>query len=111
IILSLGQLLSFLIKLALEKQELEWEKVQLTGILPYCALVFIAVFDTHNNNITFQGKYQVSAELKDKEINNLKEELKSLQVLRSSAFSLFFFLCFPSRRKSLYFFFSPFIYK
>uniref|UniRef100_A0A3B5RCJ9 Uncharacterized protein n=1 Tax=Xiphophorus maculatus TaxID=8083 RepID=A0A3B5RCJ9_XIPMA len=82
IILSLGQLLSFLIKLALEKQELEWEKVQLTGILPYCALVFIAVFDTHNNNITFQGKYQVSAELKDKEINNLKEELKSLQLLK-----------------------------
>lgn len=31
--------------------------------------------------ILFQGRFQVSAELKDKEINNLKEELKSLQVL------------------------------
>ncbi|XP_078114186.1 coiled-coil domain-containing protein 73 [Sander vitreus] len=41
-------------KLALEKQELDWEK----------------------------GKYQVSAELKDKEINNLKEELKTLQLLK-----------------------------
>lgn len=37
-------------------------------------------------NLTFQGKYQVIAELKDKEINNLKEELKSLQVLRCSTF-------------------------
>uniref|UniRef100_A0A3B3VHP0 Uncharacterized protein n=1 Tax=Poecilia latipinna TaxID=48699 RepID=A0A3B3VHP0_9TELE len=54
----------------------------LEGILPCRALVFIADFDTHNNNITFQGKYQVSAELKDKEINNLKEELKSLQLLK-----------------------------
>ncbi|TKS72993.1 Coiled-coil domain-containing protein 73 [Collichthys lucidus] len=40
--------------LVLEKQELEWEKV----------------------------KYQVSAELKDKEINNLKEGLKALQLLK-----------------------------
>lgn len=32
--------------------------------------------------VLFQGKYQISAELKDKEINNLKEKLKSLQVLR-----------------------------
>ncbi|XP_035858597.1 uncharacterized protein LOC116057600 isoform X5 [Sander lucioperca] len=29
-----------------------------------------------------KGKYQVSAELKDKEINNLKEELKTLQLLK-----------------------------
>lgn len=30
--------------------------------------------------VTLQGKYQIAAELKDKEMNNLKEELKSLQV-------------------------------
>lgn len=55
-------------------------------------LCFIAFFDTHNNNILFQGKYQVSAELKAKEINNLKEELKSLQVMRWSHSCPFVFL-------------------
>lgn len=45
-------------------------------------------------NLTFQGKYQVIAELKDKEINNLKEELKSLQVVRCSTFFFLLYLCF-----------------
>ena len=45
-----------------------------------CFSIYCFSFVTHH--ITFQGKYQVSAELKDKEINNLKEELRSLQVLR-----------------------------
>lgn len=56
-----------------------WPSVWIPFVL--CFGIY-CLFDTHNNNITFQGKYQVSAELKDKEINNLKEELKSLQVLR-----------------------------
>lgn len=48
-----------------------------------CAVLWYLLLFWHNyNNIKFQGKYQVSAEVKDKEINNLKEELKSLQVLR-----------------------------
>lgn len=32
------------------------------------------------SNVSFQGKNQLSAELKDKEINTLREEWKSLQV-------------------------------
>ncbi|XP_026167350.1 coiled-coil domain-containing protein 73 isoform X2 [Mastacembelus armatus] len=77
-------------KLVLEKQELEWEKESLQHKMETMA-------NQHTESLTnvkkqFQakirdieeqkGKYQVSAELKDKEINNLKEELKSLQLLK-----------------------------
>uniref|UniRef100_A0A668RIF9 Uncharacterized protein n=1 Tax=Oreochromis aureus TaxID=47969 RepID=A0A668RIF9_OREAU len=80
-------------KLVLEKQEMEWEKESLQHRIEsvtnqhtdefFCPVLwaFIA-FLTLKMNLTFQGKYQVIAELKDKEINNLKEELKSLQVVR-----------------------------
>ncbi|KAF3854375.1 hypothetical protein F7725_022430 [Dissostichus mawsoni] len=34
------------------------------------------------NTVEEKGKYQVSAEIKDKEINNLKDELKTLQLLK-----------------------------
>ncbi|AWP08935.1 putative myosin-1-like [Scophthalmus maximus] len=77
-------------KLALDKQELEWEKESLQHQIQ-------TVVHQHTESLTnvrkqFQakiriteeekGKYQVSAELKDKEINNLKEELRSLQLLK-----------------------------
>ncbi|XP_036001005.1 coiled-coil domain-containing protein 73 [Fundulus heteroclitus] len=77
-------------KLVLEKQELEWEKESLQHQIE-------TMTKQHTESLgsvkkTFQvklqhteeekGKYQVSAELKDKEINNLKEELKSLQLLK-----------------------------
>nr|XP_019960903.1 PREDICTED: uncharacterized protein LOC109641042 [Paralichthys olivaceus]XP_019960904.1 PREDICTED: uncharacterized protein LOC109641042 [Paralichthys olivaceus] len=77
-------------KLVLEKQELEWERESLQHQIE-------TVVNQHTESLTsvkkqFQakirnieeekGKYQVSAELKDKEINNLKEELRSLQLLK-----------------------------
>ncbi|XP_056243466.1 nucleoprotein TPR-like isoform X2 [Seriola aureovittata] len=77
-------------KLVLEKQELEWEKESLQHRIK-------TVENQHTESLTnvkkqFQakirnieeekGKYQVSAELKDKENNNLKEELRSLQLLK-----------------------------
>ncbi|XP_035769775.1 sporulation-specific protein 15-like [Neolamprologus brichardi] len=77
-------------KLVLEKQEMEWEKESLQHRIE-------SVTKQHTESLTnlkkqFQaklrsteeekGKYQVTAELKDKEINNLKEELKSLQLLK-----------------------------
>uniref|UniRef100_A0A3B4FQL5 Uncharacterized protein n=1 Tax=Pundamilia nyererei TaxID=303518 RepID=A0A3B4FQL5_9CICH len=92
-------------KLVLEKQEMEWEKESLQHRIEsvtkqhtdefFCAVLwaFIA-FLTLKMNLTFQGKYQVIAELKDKEINNLKEELKSLQVLSCSTFFFLLYLCF-----------------
>ncbi|XP_068567702.1 coiled-coil domain-containing protein 73 isoform X2 [Cebidichthys violaceus] len=65
-------------KLVLENQELEWEKESLQHQIE-------TVSNQHTEsliNVKKQGKYQVSAELKDKEINNLKEELKLLQLLK-----------------------------
>ncbi|KAM7396243.1 hypothetical protein PAMP_019300 [Pampus punctatissimus] len=65
-------------KLVLEKQELEWEKESLQH-----QIETVAKQHTESlTNVKKQGKYQVSAELKDKEINNLKEELKLLQLLK-----------------------------
>ncbi|KAM8750814.1 coiled-coil domain-containing protein 73 isoform 3-T3 [Acanthopagrus schlegelii] len=76
--------------LVLEKQELEWEKESLQHQSETMA-------NQHTESVMnvrkqFQakirhmeeekGKHQVSAELKDKEINNLKGELKSLQLLK-----------------------------
>ncbi|KAM9753695.1 coiled-coil domain-containing protein 73 [Menidia menidia] len=77
-------------RLVLERQELEWEKESLQNQLE-------TVTKQHTESITavqrqFQaklrnveeekGKHQVTAELKDKEINSLKEEVKSLQLLK-----------------------------
>ncbi|CAK6973248.1 uncharacterized protein LOC121896904 [Scomber scombrus] len=77
-------------KLVLEKQELEWEKESLQHQIE-------TVANQHSESLTNvkkqlqakirkieeeKGKYQVSVELKDKEINNLKEELKLLQLLK-----------------------------
>ncbi|KAG8012923.1 Coiled-coil domain-containing protein 73 [Nibea albiflora] len=76
--------------LVLEKQELEWEMESLqhqaetmskqhTESLTSVKKQFQAKI---RNIEEEKGKYQVSAELKDKEINNLKEELKALQLLK-----------------------------
>ncbi|KAI3371676.1 hypothetical protein L3Q82_024237 [Scortum barcoo] len=77
-------------KLVLEKQELEWEKESLQHQTETLAKQHTESltnvkkqFQAKIRNIEEEkGKYQVSAELKDKEINNLKEELKSLQLLK-----------------------------
>ncbi|XP_035011790.2 myosin-1 isoform X2 [Hippoglossus stenolepis] len=77
-------------KLVLEKQELEWERETLqhqieTGVNQHTeSLTSVKKqFQAKIRNIEEEkGKYQVSAELKDKEINNLKEELRSLQLLK-----------------------------
>ncbi|XP_033491903.1 coiled-coil domain-containing protein 73 [Epinephelus lanceolatus] len=77
-------------KLVLEKQELEWEKeslqqqIETLGNQHTESLVNIKkqLQAKIRNTEEEKGKYQVSAELKDKEINNLKEELKSLQLLK-----------------------------
>ncbi|XP_075998170.1 coiled-coil domain-containing protein 73 [Genypterus blacodes] len=77
-------------KLVLEKQELEWQKDALQHH-------FETLSNEHTESLAsvkkqFQAKiryteeekrkYQISAELKDKEINSLKDELKSLQLLK-----------------------------
>ncbi|XP_044049412.1 uncharacterized protein LOC122874927 isoform X2 [Siniperca chuatsi] len=77
-------------KLVLEKQELEWEKESLQHQSETVAhqhtesLINVKKqFQAKIRKIEEEkGKYQVSAELKDKEINNLKEKLKSLQLLK-----------------------------
>ncbi|XP_070828070.1 coiled-coil domain-containing protein 73 [Chaetodon trifascialis] len=77
-------------KLVLKKQELEWEKESLQHqsetVANQHAESLISVkkqFQAKIRNIEEEkGKYQVSADLKEKEINNLKEELKSLQLLK-----------------------------
>ncbi|CAB1455242.1 unnamed protein product [Pleuronectes platessa] len=77
-------------KLVLEKQELEWERESLqhqieTGVTQHTeSLTSVKKqFQAKIRNVEEEkGKYQVSAELKDKEINNLKEELRSLQLLK-----------------------------
>ncbi|XP_038562126.1 uncharacterized protein LOC119893839 isoform X2 [Micropterus salmoides] len=77
-------------KLVLEKQELEWEKESLQYQSETVAnqhtesLINVKKqFQAKIRKIEEEkGKYQASAELKDKEINNLKEELKSLQLLK-----------------------------
>ncbi|XP_035797405.2 coiled-coil domain-containing protein 73 [Amphiprion ocellaris] len=77
-------------KLVLEKQELEWEKESLQNQIETAAnqnaeslsnvkKQFQAKLRTTEEE---KGKYQVIAELKDKEINSLKEELKALQLLK-----------------------------
>nr|XP_010770817.1 PREDICTED: coiled-coil domain-containing protein 73 [Notothenia coriiceps] len=75
-------------KLVLEKQELEWEKESLQHQIETVANQHTESFlnvkkklqAKIRNTVEEKGKYQVSAEIKDKEINNLKDELKTLQV-------------------------------
>nr|XP_040019708.1 uncharacterized protein LOC120809742 isoform X2 [Gasterosteus aculeatus aculeatus] len=77
-------------KLVLEKQELEWEteslQHQMEMLSNQHSESLVSVKKQLQANITNieeeKGKYQISAELKDKEINNLKEKLKSLQLLK-----------------------------
>ncbi|XP_078805049.1 coiled-coil domain-containing protein 73 isoform X13 [Oryzias latipes] len=77
-------------KLVLEKQELEWEKESLqhqneTVTKQHAELLTAAKkeFQAKLRHIEEEkGKHQANAELKEKEINNLKEELKSLQLLK-----------------------------
>ncbi|XP_032380510.1 coiled-coil domain-containing protein 73 isoform X3 [Etheostoma spectabile] len=77
-------------KLVLEKQELDWEKESLQHQIETVAnqhtetLINVKKqLQAKIRNIEEEkGKYQVSAELKEKEINNLKEELKMLQLLK-----------------------------
>uniref|UniRef100_A0A3P9LB29 Coiled-coil domain containing 73 n=1 Tax=Oryzias latipes TaxID=8090 RepID=A0A3P9LB29_ORYLA len=77
-------------KLVLEKQELEWEKESLqhqneTVTEQHAELLTAAKkeFQAKLRHIEEEkGKHQANAELKEKEINNLKEELKSLQLLK-----------------------------
>uniref|UniRef100_A0A8C1J4X3 Coiled-coil domain containing 73 n=1 Tax=Cyprinus carpio TaxID=7962 RepID=A0A8C1J4X3_CYPCA len=68
-------------KLVLEKQELEWKKESLQSQ--------ISRMSNENSEslaaVKKQGKNQLAAELKDKEIISLKEELKQLQLLRYSS--------------------------
>ncbi|XP_029009769.1 myosin-8-like isoform X3 [Betta splendens] len=77
-------------KLVLEKQELEWEKESLQQqietvenqrkeSLSYVKKQFQ---DKIRNTEEEKWKYQLTSELKDKEISSLKEELKSLQLLK-----------------------------
>ncbi|XP_028305758.1 coiled-coil domain-containing protein 73 [Gouania willdenowi] len=77
-------------KLVLEKQELQWEKESLetqletatkqhSSSLSEVKKQFQAKFRSSEEE---KGRYQVAAELKDKEINHLKDELKSLQLLK-----------------------------
>ncbi|XP_075327318.1 coiled-coil domain-containing protein 73 [Odontesthes bonariensis] len=77
-------------KLVLEKQELEWEKESLQHQIETVTKQHTEAVTTVKkqfqaklrNTEEEKGKYQVTVELKDKEINNLKEELKSLQLLK-----------------------------
>uniref|UniRef100_A0AAQ4R5M9 Uncharacterized protein n=1 Tax=Gasterosteus aculeatus aculeatus TaxID=481459 RepID=A0AAQ4R5M9_GASAC len=72
-------------KLVLEKQELEWEtslQHQMEMLSNQHSESLVSVKKQVLIIVLFQGKYQISAELKDKEINNLKEKLKSLQLLK-----------------------------
>ncbi|XP_066505425.1 coiled-coil domain-containing protein 73-like isoform X2 [Hoplias malabaricus] len=77
-------------KLVLEKQELEWQKESLQSQID-------RMTNEHSDSLTAvkkqaqvrgiegeKGKHQLSAELKDKEICSLKEELKSLQLFKYS---------------------------
>ncbi|XP_059190787.1 FK506-binding protein 5-like [Centropristis striata] len=77
-------------KLVLDKQELEWEKESLQNQIETEAKQHSESLSDVKKQFQAQiraseeekGKYQVSAELKDKEMNNLKEELKALQLLK-----------------------------
>uniref|UniRef100_A0A8B9VGM1 Coiled-coil domain containing 73 n=1 Tax=Anas zonorhyncha TaxID=75864 RepID=A0A8B9VGM1_9AVES len=70
-------------KIVVEKQELEWQKETLqhqTDILQQQNKEAMAAFKK-------QGKYQLAVETKEKEIDGLKETLKTLQVTCYFSFS------------------------
>ncbi|XP_053091227.1 uncharacterized protein LOC113546502 isoform X3 [Pangasianodon hypophthalmus] len=79
-------------KLVLEKQELEWQKEslqnQINRMTKEQSEALAAVkkqFQAQIQGIEAEkGKHQLSAELKDKEITSLKEELKLLQLFKYS---------------------------
>ncbi|XP_050955922.1 coiled-coil domain-containing protein 73 isoform X2 [Labeo rohita] len=80
-------------KLVLEKQELEWQKESLQSQISRTAnenseslAAIKKQFQAQIRKIEGEkGKNQLAAELKDKEIISLKEELKQLQLLRYSS--------------------------
>uniref|UniRef100_A0AAV2KYY7 Coiled-coil domain-containing protein 73 n=1 Tax=Knipowitschia caucasica TaxID=637954 RepID=A0AAV2KYY7_KNICA len=65
-------------KIVLEKQELEWEKKSLQHQIESEKNHYAESLSKANK----QNKYQVNSEQKDKDIQNLKEELKSLQLTK-----------------------------
>ncbi|XP_061774068.1 coiled-coil domain-containing protein 73-like [Nerophis ophidion] len=77
-------------KVVLEKQELEWEKESLQHQIETMENQHAqSLIDTKKqlqatirHTEEEKGRYKVMAELKEKEISNLKEELKSLQLLK-----------------------------
>ncbi|XP_049579731.1 coiled-coil domain-containing protein 73 isoform X2 [Syngnathus scovelli] len=75
-------------KVVLEKQEIEWEKDSLQRQIETAtkehaeSLINVKKQAKIRNMEEDKGKYQFISELKDKEISNLKEELKSLQLLK-----------------------------
>ncbi|XP_077423583.1 coiled-coil domain-containing protein 73 isoform X3 [Vanacampus margaritifer] len=75
-------------KAVLEKQEMEWAKDSLQHQIETAAkqhtesLINVKKQDKIRKTEEEKGKYQVISELKEKEISNLKEELKSLQLLK-----------------------------
>ncbi|XP_061825269.2 coiled-coil domain-containing protein 73 [Nerophis lumbriciformis] len=75
-------------KVVLEKQELEWEKESLQHQIETVenqhaqSLIDTKKQATIRHTEEEKGRYKVMAELKEKEISNLKEELKSLQLLK-----------------------------
>ncbi|XP_062856197.1 myosin-3-like isoform X3 [Trichomycterus rosablanca] len=79
-------------KLVLEKQELEWQMEslhsQINTMTNEHSEALAALKKQFQANIRGiegeKGKHQLSAELKDKEISSLKEELKSLQLFKYS---------------------------
>ncbi|KAF5897603.1 coiled-coil domain-containing protein 73 isoform X1, partial [Clarias magur] len=78
--------------LVLEKQELEWQKESLQNQINRMTKEQSESLDAVKKQFQAQiqgieldkGKHQLSAELKDKEITSLKEELKSLQLFKYS---------------------------
>ncbi|XP_061678664.1 protein lava lamp-like isoform X2 [Syngnathoides biaculeatus] len=77
-------------KVVLEKQELEWEKENLQNQMETFKKQHVeSVINVKKqlqtkirNTEEEKGKYKVISELKEREISNLKEELKSLQLLK-----------------------------
>ncbi|KAK7891980.1 hypothetical protein WMY93_023943 [Mugilogobius chulae] len=77
-------------KFVLEKQELEWEKESLQRQIESDKNMFAETCSKANKQFQTKiraveeekSRYQASAEQKDKDIHNLKEELKSLQLTK-----------------------------
>ncbi|XP_057693920.1 coiled-coil domain-containing protein 73-like isoform X2 [Corythoichthys intestinalis] len=77
-------------KVVLEKQEMEWEKESLQHQITTATKQHAESLITIEKQLQIKirsteeekGKFQVISELKEKEISNLKEELKALQLLK-----------------------------